>query len=285
MTKASCPESLEETLDRQKIKFIYLVTTFQNPTGRTLSASRRWQVAEIVQRHGALVIEDDPYSDLRYRGEAVPPFYTFAPENTVYVSTVSKVFAPGLRLGFCVAPAVIHEWLYTAKQGADLHSNTYAQALATEYICSGTIYEQAPKIIELYGPRLEAMLAAMDQYMPADYRWTQPDGGMFVWVEGPKGVDAEQIYWQAVERKVAFVPGKYFYIKPGRRAGDHAPEFHAIRRRGDKKRRSPLWALSYATSSPSKGFIFIQLPLHLDNDRRENQQTIKSATGRVDCAP
>ncbi|MDE2636578.1 MAG: PLP-dependent aminotransferase family protein [Chloroflexota bacterium] len=208
------PESLAETLDRQKVKFIYLVTTFQNPTGRTLSATRRHEVAEIVRQRGALVIEDDPYSDLRYRGEAVPPFYTFAPENTVYVSTISKVFAPGLRLGFCVAPAVIHEWLYTAKQGADLHSNTYAQALATEYICSGTIYEQVPKIIELYGPRLEAMLDAMDRYMPADYRWTQPDGGMFIWVEGPQGVDAEGIYWQAVEQKVAFVPGKYFYIEP-----------------------------------------------------------------------
>ena len=133
------PESLEEALDRQEIKFIYLVTTFQNPTGRTLSADRRQQVAEIVIRHKALVIEDDPYSDLRYRGEAVPPFYTFAPENTVYVSTVSKVFAPGLRLGFCVAPPIIQEWLYTAKQGADLHSNTYAQALATEYIRGGAI--------------------------------------------------------------------------------------------------------------------------------------------------
>ena len=208
------PESLEAALDRQKIKFIYLVTTFQNPTGRTLSASRRRQVAEIVQRHGALVIEDDPYSDLRYRGEAVPPFYTYAPENTVYVSTVSKVFAPGLRLGFCVAPTVIHEWLYTAKQGADLHSNTYAQALATEYINSGVIYERTPKIIDLYGKRQEAMLAAMDKRIPARYRWTKPDGGMFIWVEGPEGVDAEQIYWQAVEQKVAFVPGKYFYINP-----------------------------------------------------------------------
>ena len=192
------------------------MTTFQNPTGRTLErVERRRQSGR--DRHsgeGALVIEDDPYSDLRYRGEAVPPFYTYAPDNTVYVSTVSKVFAPGLRLGFCVSPSVIHEWLYTAKQGADLHSNTFAQALATKYICSGTIYKQVPKIIELYGPRLEAMLAAMDQHLPADYRWTTPDGGMFVWVEGPEGVDAEQIYWKAVEQKVAFVPGKYFYINP-----------------------------------------------------------------------
>lgn len=208
------PDALAETLARQPIKFIYLVATFQNPTGRTMSVERRRQVAAIVKRHGALVIEDDPYSDLRYRGEAVPPFYTFAPENTVYVSTVSKVFAPGLRLGFCVAPPAIREWLYTAKQGADLHSNTYAQALAAEYICGGQIYEQIPKIIALYQPRQEAMLAAMARHFPADYAWTKPDGGMFIWVEGPAGVDAEALYWKAIEQKVAFVPGKYFYIDP-----------------------------------------------------------------------
>lgn len=206
------PDALAETLARQPIKFIYLVTTFQNPTGRTMSVERRRQVAEIVKRHGALVIEDDPYSDLRYRGDFVPPFYAFAPENTVYVSTVSKVFAPGLRLGFCVAPPAIREWLYTAKQGADLHSNTYAQALASEYICGGYIDKQIPKIIDLYRPRQEAMLAAMARHFPADYTWTKPDGGMFIWVEGPAGVDAEALYWKAVEQKVAFVPGKYFYI-------------------------------------------------------------------------
>ena len=208
------PDALAETLDRQPVKFIYLVTTFQNPTGRTLSPARRRQVAEIVKERGALVIEDDPYSDLRYRGEAVAPFYTYAPENTVYLSTLSKVFAPGLRLGFCVAPPLIHEWLYTAKQGADLHSNTYAQALASEYICSGAIYGQVPKIIELYRPRQEAMLAAMEAHFPGIYSWTKPDGGMFIWVEGPAGVDAEALYWKAVEEKVAFVPGKFFYINP-----------------------------------------------------------------------
>ena len=206
------PAALEEVLDKKPVKFIYLVTTFQNPTGRSLSLARRRQVAEIIRERKALVIEDDPYSDLRYRGGALPALYTFAPENTVYVSTVSKIFAPGLRLGFCLAPSLIHDWLYTAKQGADLHSNTYAQALATEYICGGYIERQLPKIIDLYRPRQEAMLAALDEHLPAGYRWTKPEGGMFVWVEGPDNVDAEAIYWQAAEQGVAFVPGKYFYI-------------------------------------------------------------------------
>ncbi len=208
------PAALEAVLEQQPVKFIYLVTTFQNPTGRTMSPQRRQEVADIIQAKNALVVEDDPYSDLRYRGEPVPALKTYAPENTVYVSTLSKIFAPGLRLGFCLAPPTIHEWLYTAKQGADLHPNTYAQALATEYICGGTIARQVPRIIDLYAPRQAAMLAAMDAHFPTGYRWIKPDGGMFIWVEGPPDVDGETLYWRAVERKVAFVPGKFFFINP-----------------------------------------------------------------------
>ncbi len=208
------PEALATALEQHAIKFIYLVTTFQNPTGRTMSRERRQQIAGIVTDRNALVIEDDPYSDLRYRGEAVPALQTFAPDNTVYVSTLSKIFAPGLRLGFCLVPGLIRDWLYTAKQGADLHSNTYAQALAAEYICGGYIARQVPKIIALYAPRQAAMLDAMDAHIPAGYRWIKPEGGMFIWIEGPSGVDGESLYWRAVEQKVAFVPGKYFYINP-----------------------------------------------------------------------
>lgn len=207
------PDSLVEVLENNDIKFIYLVTTFQNPTGRTLSAQRRLEVAEIVKRYGALVVEDDPYSDLRYRGQPLAPFFTYAPENTIYVSTVSKVFAPGLRLGFCIAPELIRRWMRIAKQGADLHTNTYAQALATEYISGGYLDRQLPNIIKLYRPRQEAMLAAMDQFLPKSFQWAQPEGGMFIWIDGPDGLDAEQLYWKAVEQKVAFVPGKYFYIR------------------------------------------------------------------------
>ena len=208
------PGALDETLARQPVKFVYLVTTFQNPTGRTMSPQRRREVAEVIQARNALVIEDDPYSDLRYRGQPVPALKTYAPDNVAYVSTLSKIFAPGLRLGFCLAPPLIREWLYVAKQGADLHPNTYAQALAAEYICGGYIARQIPRIIDLYAPRQAAMLAAMDAHFPPGYRWITPDGGMFIWVEGPEDVDGEALYWRAVERKVAFVPGKFFYINP-----------------------------------------------------------------------
>ncbi len=222
------PESLDNLLATNTIKFIYLVTTFQNPTGRTLSLERREAIADIVKKHNALVVEDDPYGALRFRGEPVPPLYTYAPANVIYSSTLSKIFAPGLRLGFCTAPELLRDWLNTAKQGADLHTNTYAQALATEYLTGGYIDEQLPRIIDLYRPRQEAMLNAMDAYLPDTYKWEQPEGGMFIWVEGPNGVDAEDIYWKAVENKVAFVPGKFFYLNDGEGLGTMRLNFTKI---------------------------------------------------------
>ena len=209
------PDSLEQALTEHAVKFIYLTPTFQNPTGRTLSTERRIQVAEIIKRHGALVLEDDPYGDLRYRGEFVPSIKFHAPDNVIYVSTLSKIFAPGLRLGFCAAPKPLTAWLTVAKQGADLHTSTLNQALAAEYLSGDHLAEHLPKIISIYKPRQEAMLRALEQYMPDSWKWTQPDGGMFLWVEGPDGFDLSEVYRRSVENNVAFVPGKYFYTEAG----------------------------------------------------------------------
>jgi len=203
------PESLDEVLKENRIKLIYLVPTFQNPTGRTIPLTRRRAIAEIIRRHGALLIEDDPYSPLRYRGEVLPPIKTLAPENVVYISTLSKVFAPGLRLGFCVAPALIRRWMVLVKQGVDLHTSTFNQALAAEYLWGGYLDRHLPKIIALYRPKQEAMLSALERYFPSGFHWSRPEGGMFLWVEGP--LDTEALYARAVERSVAFVPGRYFY--------------------------------------------------------------------------
>ena len=209
------PESLEETLATHFIKFIYLVPTFQNPTGRTIPLERRRQIAELIIKYNALLIEDDPYSALRFKGEPVPPVWTFAPENVVYISTLSKVLAPGIRIGFCVAPKLIREWLVKTKHGADLHTNTFGQAMAAKYIAGGYIHQQLPKIISLYQPRLQAMLAAMDDCFPDSFSWSKPEGGMFVWAVGPDGFDAEQAYWEAVKVNTAFVPGYAFFTDPG----------------------------------------------------------------------
>jgi len=206
------PESLDAVLGANRVKFTYLVPTFQNPTGRTLPLERRRQVAEILKRRDALLIEDDPYSDLRYTGERVPPIKSLAPENVVYSTTLSKTFAPGLRIGICVAPEFIQRWLVTGRQGVDLHTNTLAQALAAEYLTGGYLERQIPKIIELYGPRQAAMLEALERHLPEDFRWSKPEGGMFVWVEGPAGFDAVELQKRVIERGVAFVPGRFFYV-------------------------------------------------------------------------
>lgn len=207
------PEALDAALARQRVKFIYLVPTFQNPTGRTLSLERRRAVAEILRRRDALLIEDDPYSDLRYTGAALPPIHSLAPEHVVYISTLSKTFAPGLRLGFCVAPEALRRWLVIARQGVDLHTSTLGQALATEYVAGGHLERQLPAILDLYRPRQQAMLDALERHLPEGFRWTRPEGGMFVWVQGPAGLDSEALNRQVLARGVAFVPGKYFFVE------------------------------------------------------------------------
>lgn len=209
------PESLERVLAAENIKLIYLVPTFQNPTGRTIPLERRKTVAEIIRQHNALLIEDDPYSSLRYRGADLDSIKSFAPENVIYMSTLSKVFAPGLRLGFCVAPEWVRRWLVLVKQGTDLHTSTFNQALAAEYISGNHLERHLPKIIDIYRPKQQAMLHALDRYFPHDFKWSKPEGGMFIWAEGPSGVNMDRVFESAVEKKVAFVPGKYFYASPG----------------------------------------------------------------------
>ena len=209
------PEALEAALQEKKIKFIYLVPTFQNPTGRTLSLERRMAVARLIQKYDALLVEDDPYSALRYRGDHLPPIKSLARNHVVYVSTLSKVFAPGLRIGYCVPPESLRKWLVIVKQGIDLHTSTFGQALAAEYLIGGHLQAHLPKILALYKPRQEAMLAAMDRFFPSAFSWSRPEGGMFIWVQGPLGLDMAAVYLKAVARKVAFVPGQYFYAHPG----------------------------------------------------------------------
>lgn len=205
------PESLEEVLQAGKVKFVYLVPTFQNPSGRTIPLKRRIRIAEILQTYGALLVEDDPYSDLRYRGEPIPPIKSLAPNHVVYVGTLSKIFAPGLRIGFCVAPAQIQDWLVRVKQGTDLHTGTFAQALSAEYLAGGHLDRHLPRILSLYRPKQEAMLKALSNYFPADARWSRPEGGMFIWAEAGNGLDMEAVYREALLRNVAFVPGRHFY--------------------------------------------------------------------------
>jgi 2-aminoadipate transaminase len=209
------PESLESVLAQRRVKFVYLVPTFQNPTGRSLPLSRRRQIADIIQRHDTLLVEDDPYSELRYRGEPLPSIKSMAPGHVVYASTLSKVLAPGLRIGYVVAPELIARWLVIAKQGVDLHTSTFSQALAAEYIACGHLDRHLPKILAFYRPRQEAMLAALQEHFPPQLHWSKPDGGMFIWAEGPDSLDTSVLAHECIRRGVAYVPGTHFYPRQG----------------------------------------------------------------------
>jgi len=209
------PDALEEILQTQKIKFIYLAPTFQNPTGRTVPLERRIQIAQIISRHRALLVEDDPYNALRCRGEDLPPIQTLAPEHVVYTSTFSKILSPGLRIGYCIAPPLINRWLVLAKQGIDLHTSSFNQALAAEYLAGGHLDRHLPTIVAIYTRKQAAMLNALQSYFPLHFKWSKPDGGMFIWAEGPSDLDTDELYVKAIERKVVFVPGRHFCITEG----------------------------------------------------------------------
>lgn len=205
------PDSLEAVLKTHKIKFIYLVPTFQNPTGRTIPLDRRIRIADIIRKYNALLVEDDPYSALRYKGEDLPAIKTLAPDHVIYISTLSKIFAPGLRIGFYAAPEFIRQWLVLVKQGVDLHTSTFNQAMAAEYLAGDYLATHLPKIIRLYRPRQAAMLSAIREKMPEGFTCSPSDGGMFLWVTGPAGFDMIRLYHRAIENGVAFVPGKFFF--------------------------------------------------------------------------
>ncbi len=204
---------LEDKIKKKKnIKFLYIVSTFQNPTGRVIKLSKRKRLAELASRYDFLIIEDDPYSYLRYKGKPVPPIKTFDNnDKIIYLSTFSKILAPGFRIAFAVASKEIIDLLTDAKESADLHTNVFGQLLVNEYIQGNYIDKQIKKIIELYRPRYLTMLRSLKKYFPKTAHWTEPEGGMFCWIELDKDTDTSKLYKRSIENKVAFVPGVYFY--------------------------------------------------------------------------
>lgn len=202
-------------------KFLYTVASFQNPTGVTLTAERRRALIELAGRHSLPIVEDDPYGELRYSGEAPPLLAALdiarwgAPRHVLYLSTFSKLLVPGLRVGWAVAPEALLRRMTQVKQGLDLHTGSLAQAIAYEACRDGLLDRQIPKICRLYQARRDTMLALLEQHMPPGTRWTRPDGGMFLWITLPEGVDTTVLLGQALEHQVAFVPGGAFHANGG----------------------------------------------------------------------
>ena len=205
-------EDAEDKMRRYHPKFFYVVPNFQNPTGRTLSLERRRKLVELAGKYGVMILEDDPYGDLRYAGQALPPVKSFDEEGgVIYLMSFSKTISPGLRVGAAVAPQPVIAKMTVAKQCADTHTPNLTQAIVDRYVREGLLNENLPRALQSYSLQLRAMLGAMEAHFPETARFTRPEGGLFVWCTLPEGVDALELLKEAVIEKVAFIPGTHFY--------------------------------------------------------------------------
>ncbi|MCL6710794.1 PLP-dependent aminotransferase family protein [Pseudomonas sp. R2.Fl] len=203
-----------DALDEAQLRggrFMYCLPNFQNPTGRRLPLERRRALIARARAAGVLVVEDDPYGELSYHGEQLPSLLSMDPDNVVYMGSFSKVLAPGLRLGYLIAPEPLHAKLVQAKQAADLHTPSFSQRIVFEAVQGGFLDRHIPEIRKLYGEQCELMLSALQRHFPAEAKWNRPAGGMFIWVTLPEGVDAGALLARAIEHNVAFVPGAPFF--------------------------------------------------------------------------
>jgi 2-aminoadipate transaminase len=212
------PEALPELIRKHRPKFLYTIPNFQNPSGVTLSAPRRAALAQIAAEHQLIVLEDDPYGKLRYAGEAIPPVKHWDEAGVVaYASTFSKTIAPGLRLGWVVAPAEMLSRMLILKQACDLHTSSFDQRVAHVFLTRNDQSVHLERIRRAYGERFRIMDEALRAEMPAGFSWTKPEGGMFLWVTGPERLDGLKLLEQAIKRQVAFVPGRDFFPGDGGR--------------------------------------------------------------------
>ncbi|HBL31991.1 MAG TPA: aminotransferase [Acidobacteria bacterium] len=216
-------DKLEEAL-RAGPKFLYVLPNFQNPAGVTLSLERRQRIVELAAHYGIPLLEDDPYGQLRYEGEHLPALVKLDAEihgtgnhgtpfrgGVIYLGTMSKILAPGLRIGWVVAPEEVMERLVQMKQGADLHTGTFNQMVAYEAARGGFLDQHVRRIRPVYRERRDAMLAALERHCPPGVRWTHPQGGLFLWMTLPAGQSSAHLLAEALKEKVAFVPGAPFY--------------------------------------------------------------------------
>lgn len=203
---------LKTALQQPNVKMVYTVPNFQNPTGLTYTKERREEVYEAIKDEDVIFIEDDPYGELRFTGEHLPYIAAGKMTNSVVLGSFSKTVTPGMRLGYILTKN--HELLShieTAKQASDLHTNIFAQYILYDYLTNNAYEEHVEKIIALYKEQANAMLAAMEKYFPAHVSYTKPEGGMFIWVTMNNGANALDKFHEAMEQKVAFVPGNPFY--------------------------------------------------------------------------
>lgn len=207
------PEELDKILSTTpNCKFIYVIPDFQNPTGRTWSMERRKAVMEVVNKHNLPVVEDNPYGELRYEGEILPSLKSMDTKGLVmFLGTFSKIFAPGLRLGWVAAEHSVLEKFIQIKQSADLHTSNFDQGVVDAYMENCDLDQHVKEIVALYKHRRDVILQAMEDNFPAGCEWTHPEGGLFLWLTFPEGVSALKVFNKCIEAKVAGVIGDAFY--------------------------------------------------------------------------
>lgn len=208
-------EDLKKTLAQYKPKVAYLIPNFQNPTGLTYTKENREKVFEAIKDEDMILIQDDPYGELRFEeGERIPYIGMNQTQKNIYLGSFSKIVTPGMRLGYAIADKEIIKMLETAKQASDLHSNIFGQYLISDYLQNNDLDKHIEKIKKLYKTQATAMINAMEEFFPKNVKFTYPKGGMFTWVTIEEGKDVLTLFDKAIAKNVAFVPGHPFYVNP-----------------------------------------------------------------------
>ena len=195
----------------KKIKVLYLIPDFQNPSGESLTLEERKMLVSLAQKHGFLIVEDSPYRELRYEGEHIPTMYSLAPDHVIHLGSFSKIFAPGFRLGWAIANPEILDKIYVCKQSLDLCPPIFDQYVAAEFLSSGRLDANLLKSIELYKGKRDLLLSLLQEHMPEGVRWTHPEGGLFLFLTMPEGFDAVRFYDKSLDAGVAYVAGEFFH--------------------------------------------------------------------------
>ena len=208
---SSC-HSEEGAARRENLKFIYVIPDFNNPSGETMTLEERKAIVALARELDVVIVEDSPYRELRYSGEEVPTIYSLAPERTLHLGSFSKIFAPGFRLGWIIGPEELLEQIYICKQALDLCPPVFDQYMATEFLTSGALDANLVKTKAEYRRRRDLMVSLLEKYMPEGVKWTYPEGGLFLFLTLPEGIDTIEMYDEALSKGVAYVAGSFFFL-------------------------------------------------------------------------
>ena len=195
----------------KRVKFLYMIPDFQNPSGESLTLEERKMLVSLAQEHDFLIVEDSPYRELRYEGEHIPTMYSLAPDHVIHLGSFSKIFAPGFRLGWAIAHPDILDKIYVCKQSLDLCPPIFDQYVAAEFLTSGRLDENLARSIDLYKGKRDLLLSLLEKHMPEGVTWTHPEGGLFLFLTMPDGFDAVKFYDTALDAGVAYVAGEFFH--------------------------------------------------------------------------